>query len=289
MSRAASGLLFMAMSAMVLPLGDAFAKEAARIGDVPPFVISFMRFLVGAALFAPLAMAMPEVRGMKLTRIFFFSQLVRGVFAVLAITSMVTAVRHAPLADVFGAFFVAPAVATFLATAILGERVTKLDILSIVLGLIGVVLVTRPGANMNVGLLWALLGGTCFACLNVATRWAAPYAPPLAQVVSQMLLGMLFTAPFALPEIGRAADAPGFVVLSGLGSALSNLLMTMAFARERAAILAPLIYLQLPSAVLIGFAMFGDLPDMLAVAGLALIVVTGFGFRLYAVMKARRS
>lgn len=121
---------------------------------------------------------------------------------------MVTAVSHAPLADVFGAFFIAPAIATLLAATILKERVTRLDIISLTLGLIGVLMVARPGAAMNVGLLWALGGGALYGCFNAATRWSAAFAPPLAQIAGQLLFGALFTLPFAVAGFQSVAEAP---------------------------------------------------------------------------------
>lgn len=68
---------------------------------------------------------------------------------------------------------------------------------------------------------------------------------------------------------------------------MANFFLVMAYARERAAVLSPLIYLQLPSAALIGLAVFGDVPDAIAAAGLALIVFAGLGIRLLGA--ARRS
>lgn len=279
-------LLLMAMSALLIPVGDAFAKEVAEATSIEPIVVAFFRFLVGAVIFIPLALGRSQFPA--LTPRFVFAQLLRGVFVVGGIFSMVTAVSFAPLADVFGAFFIAPAIATLLAATVLKERVTALDILSLLFGLVGVLMVTRPGADMNVGLLWALMGGASYGCFNAATRWSAPFTPPLAQIASQLAIGALITFPFALDGMAAAVEGPWLLLGSGLGSAAANFCLVAAYARERAAVLSPLIYLQLPSAALLGFAVFGDLPDALAAAGLAVIVVTGIGFRLFAALRAAR-
>ena len=273
-------LLLMCLSALTIPVGDAFAKEIQRTTEMGPAPVILARFLLGAALFLPLSIAFGQAP--LLTPRFLAAQALRGLCVAGGITGMVNAVGHAPLADVFGAFFIAPAAATLLAWGLLGERVTRRDLLSLGLGLLGVLLVTRPSAEMNPGLLWALFGGLSYGAFNAATRWSAPLGRPLGQLAGQLVFGCVLALPFGAAEIGRAGEAPWLLIGSGLFSALANLFLVMAYARERAAVLAPLIYLQLPSAAFLGWAAFGDLPDLLASAGLALIVFAGLGLRLLA-------
>lgn len=285
MRPALAALLFMTLGASLVPVGDAFAKEISRVTMIEPTLVAFARFLTGAAFFLPLALWRRQIP--KLTVHFVFAQALRGVFITGGISCMVTAVSHAPLADVFGAFFIAPAIATGLAALVLKEKVTRLDLLSLGLGLIGVLMVARPGTEMNIGLLWALAGGVFYGCFNAATRWSAGFTPPLAQIAGQLVFGALFTAPLAITHVGQMGEAPWLLLGSGVGSAMANFFLVMAYARERAAVLSPLIYLQLPSAALIGLAVFGDVPDAIAAAGLALIVFAGLGIRLLGA--ARRS
>ncbi len=284
MRRESAALLFMCASAALIPVGDALAKEIAGVSDIPAGLVAFARFVIGSAIFLPIAFAAGQRP--LLTRRFLLAQLLRGICVTGAIFGMVTAVRHAPLADVFGAFFIAPAIAAGLAVLLLGETLARRDLLSLGLGLLGVLLVTRPGGAMNEGLLWALGSGCCYGAFNVATRWAAPLGRPLGQLGGQLVVGAIFTAPFGLPEIGRVGEAPGLLFATALASALANLCLVMAYARERAAVLAPLIYLQLISAAVIGWAGFGDLPDVYAALGLALILFAGLGLRLIGRLKA---
>ncbi|MEX2519068.1 MAG: DMT family transporter [Paracoccaceae bacterium] len=278
MSPTALALLFMCLGALLIPVGDACAKAISNVSTLEPITIAFVRFLIGAAIFVPLAVARRQIP--RLSRRFVTAQILRGACVAGGITGMVTAVSYAPLADVFGAFFIAPAIATALAMVFLKERVTRGDVLSLALGLCGVLLVTRPDAEMNIGLLWALFAGSCYGAFNAATRWSAGFAPPLAQMAGQLIVGALLTAPLGAAGLSAVGEAPWLLVGSGLASAAANFFLVMAYARERAAVLSPLIYLQLPSAALIGFAAFGEMPDTLAAAGLALIVFAGLGVRL---------
>lgn len=205
MRPALAALLFMTLGASLVPVGDAFAKEISRVTMIEPTLVAFARFLTGAAFFLPLALWRRQIP--KLTVHFVFAQALRGVFITGGISCMVTAVSHAPLADVFGAFFIAPAIATGLAALVLKEKVTRLDLLSLGLGLIGVLMVARPGAEMNIGLLWALSGGVFYGCFNAATRWSAGFTPPLAQIAGQLVFGALFTAPLAITHVGQMGSA----------------------------------------------------------------------------------
>lgn len=275
----------MLATAMLIPVGDALAKEIARVSAVEPALVAFARFVLGAAIFLPLMLWRRQFP--PLTARFFGSQLIRGLFFTGGIFSMVTAVRFAPLADVFGAFFIAPAVATLIAVLLLKEPVSRTDIVALSLGFVGVLMVTRPGAEMNAGLLWAFAAGFCYGSFNAITRWSAGFAPPLAQIASQLIVASLVISPFALPAIHQATEAPLLLIGSALSSAAANFCLVMAYQRERAAVLAPIIYLQLPAAALIGLAAFGDVPDALALAGLALIVFAGLGVRLIAAGRGR--
>lgn len=268
----------MSVGVMLVPVGDAFAKEIARVTSIAPATVAWTRFVIGASIFVPIAMIganLPKLSG-KLV----FAQLIRGALVSGGIFSMVNAVVHAPLAEVFGAFFIAPAISTGLAALFLGERITRIDAVSLGLGLIGVLLVTRPGATINVGLLWALGGGVSYGAFNAATRWSAAFTPPRVQIASQLIIGSILLAPLGLPGLSAAAEAPMLIVGSGVASALANFLLTLAYARASASTLAPLIYLQLLSAAGIGFLQFGETPDPWAGLGLALIFVAGLGLRL---------
>lgn len=211
MRPALAALLFMTLGASLVPVGDAFAKEISRVTMIEPTLVAFARFLTGAAFFLPLALWRRQIP--KLTVHFVFAQALRGVFITGGISCMVTAVSHAPLADVFGAFFIAPAIATGLAALVLKEKVTRLDLLSLGLGLIGVLMVARPGAEMNIGLLWALSGGVFYGCFNAATRWSAGFTPPLAQIAGQLVFGALFTAPLAITHVGQMGEAPWLLLV----------------------------------------------------------------------------
>ncbi len=274
MSNTARALLMMVAAMLLIPVGDAFAKAIAAEHGYSGAALAWARFAVGLALLAPYALAVDLFRG--LGRFFYAAQLLRGALLSAVIAFIIEGARTAPLADVFGAFFIGPAIATALARLLLRETVTPLDWAAVSAGFLGVALVVKPGGEIQPGLLWALAAGLCYGGFLTATRWTAGSGPPMAQLVGQLGVGTLVLAPFAVSdflEIGVAA--PGLFLGSGVSSALANLLAILAFREARAALLNPLVYCQLFSAALLSWTVFGDAPDLLTGLGLAVIAAAG--------------
>ncbi|MDC1198845.1 DMT family transporter [bacterium] len=196
----------------------------------------------------------------------------RGVATTCAILFMITAVSKAPLADVFGAFFIGPGATTLIARFVLREEVRRREWIALALGLVGVVLVARPGFEMSEGLVWALAGGVSYGAFQAATRWTAGSAPPLAQNFAQMAVGAVILAPFGAPDLlAHGVEAGGWVIAMALSSLTANLLTILAYRHARAGVLASIIYLQILSATGLGWVAFGDLPDLVGAIGLAVI------------------
>lgn len=264
----------MAFAMMILPLGEAIAKEVTSVTLLSAGAIAWSRFVVGSALVVPIALGQGAFRG--LGRGFVARQALRGLLLSGVIYGILQAVTRVPLADAFGAFFIGPSLATLLAALLLREKVGRLEWGSVVLGFLGVLLVLRPTGEVSPGLVWALGSGTCFAGFLIATRWAVGSAPPIAQLAGQLVTGAIVLAAVGLPDF-LAAGLPqwGWILAMGLISSGSNLMQLLAFRHAGAAYLAPLAYTQLFSATLLGWAVFGDLPDTLAFIGLAVILGAG--------------
>lgn len=158
----------------------------------------------------------------------------------------------------------------------LGERASAARVGMLLVGFAGVVLVVKPGFGMTPGLGFALLAGGFYGSFLTASRAVAGVAPPRVLLVSQLLIGSLALTPMGLVHVPAIDVAVGgLAVLSALGSMLANLLLVAAYARAEAGRLAPLVYFQLVSATGLGWLVFGDLPDLAALAGLVLVSAAG--------------
>jgi drug/metabolite transporter (DMT)-like permease len=200
----------------------------------------------------------------------------RAILIVGGIVSILTALKTEPMANVFGGFFVGPVVSYFLSALLLREQITPLRTLLLLVSFAGVLLVVRPGFGMTAGMGFAILAGCFHGGYLVATRWLAGDFRPRFLLFSQLLIGAILLAPFAMserPEI--TVPLFSLITLSALGSAGGNLLLVIVNRTTPAGVVAPLIYSQLLAAMVIGWAVFGQWPDAFSLTGLVIIMVAG--------------
>lgn len=252
--------------------GDTAGKALSASG-AHPFFVAWARFAMAALVLLPFS----GLRRAELPQLFDWRILMRGALIAGVISSILTALRYAPMADVFGAFFIGPIISFILAAWLLGERITPLRCVLLGLGFSGVLLVVKPGFGAGPGMGFALLAGVFFGSFLVTTRWLAGSFRPRFLVISQLLAGSLLLAPLAFVVGAPAMTAWLWLLfaISAFGSALGNLLLAVANRHAPASVIAPLIYTQLLAATFLGWLAFGDWPDALSLTGLAVILASG--------------
>ncbi len=267
MTLRAALIMFFAMS--LIPAGDAAGKLLTAQGVSPVFV-GWSRFALAAVVIAPLFWR--QAAGLFANwRIW-----LRGALLAGGISAIQTALKLAPLADVFAAFFIGPIFSYVLAGLLLGERLSAARTALVVLGFAGVLLVVRPGADMSPGLGFAVLAGLCYGAFLTASRWLADAGTPWGLMVTQLVIGALLLTPLGLPLMPPlSASTLGLICISAFASMFGNLLLIYAYRIAGAATLAPLVYFQLFAAIALGWLVFGDWPDALTFLGMAVILGAG--------------
>ncbi len=267
----------MATGMMFIPVGDGIAKYIQAVTTYPPVVLSWARFAIAALILLPWVALTGQIPAPTFNnRRFWTQQCARGALIAVAVTLIIKAVGLSPIADVFGAFFIGPILSVVLAQWLLGVRATPGNWVAVGGGFIGVLLVVQPTGQMSLGILWALAAGCFYGSFLVATRWAAGNGSALAQLTVQLTVAALCLTPFGLPQLlSEGLHVPGWIAASALTSATANLLSIMALSRVGNAVLAPVVYLQIVSASVIGLIVFRETPNQLATIGLILIVVAG--------------
>ena len=266
------GIILMVAAMLSVPPVDGLAKYLS--GSYSPLFLAWARYAMACLIVLPLAAAnhgpsvFPTERRM--------SHALRTVCLVIAMTLYFLAIARIPLATAISAFFVGPIVAVALSFVVLKERVTFRRIASLVLGFAGSIVILQPGATLDPGILLALGSGLFFAVYLVATRQAAQASDPVKTLAFQCVVGALLLTPQAMATWSTPAlsDLWLFAVFGGL-SAVSHILSITAFRHADASILAPLVYLELIGAALVGYLAFGDIPGAATVLGAALIVAGG--------------
>ena len=271
----ALGIALMAGSMLIIPSSDAIAKYLS--GAHSAAFLSWARYVAALGFLLPIV-AVAQWRSPEplIARGQLLPQIIRTGFLVSAMTLYFMAIKHVPLADALGAYFVAPIIATLLATVILRERLDGRRLAAVGLGFAGALLVVRPGAETSSGTLIALASGALMACYLVMTRATAKASSPLSTLTLQLTLGIAMLTPFVIFQWSMP-DLEGImlILLMGLVSAASNLMTISAFRLAQVSTLSPLVYLELVGATALGFAMFGDFPAPVTWAGIAVIVIAG--------------
>lgn len=203
--------------------------------------------------------------------------LLRSLFPFLGGICVIVAMAYVPLAQVTTILFVAPLISMALGQFLLGETVNRWGWLAVLLGFLGVLTIMRPfGGDFSWALLIPALGGLFAAIGQVMTRIVAQRAAPRTVLFYTMLVALVLSS-LPLPFFWQAPTGEQWLVLalSGFCQAAGQFCMIAAYARATASRLAPYSYAQLLTATVLGFAIFGEVPDVFTVIGAALIVAGG--------------
>ena len=194
------------------------------------------------------------------------------------------ALKTLPLAETTALVFVTPLLVALLAGPMLGEKVPGRAWIATLAGFGGVLLIARPGGAMaGTGIVYALGAALCYAFYQILTRKLAGREHPLRLLFTTALGGTVAMA-FALfthwdgtwPTWTQAA----LIASLGLYGGVGHFCLIRAFRDAPVSTLAPLLYVQLIWATLLGWLVFSHLPDIAAVAGMAVIGASGLALAL---------
>ena len=271
-SHQAKGIALMTVTAFMIQIVDGLAKYLSA--DYSPLFIGWARYSVAFLILLPCAAALHGPRLFPSER--FVSHVLRTIFLVTAMSLYFLAIAQIPLATAIGAFFIAPVVAVVLSILVLKERMTLRKGISLVLGFAGAMVILQPGHTIEPGILLALGAGFAFALYMIATRHAATHSDPVKTLAFQCAAGALLLTPQAVATWSTPAPSD-LIFFAGLGalSLIGHLLSIVAFRLADTSTLAPLVYVELIGAALIGYLAFGDVPGMATIVGAVLIAAAG--------------
>ncbi|MDX6748871.1 DMT family transporter [Geminicoccaceae bacterium 1502E] len=204
-------------------------------------------------------------------------QLLRTAILVVEMGLALLAFRYMALAEVHSILAVTPLLATALSVPLLGERVGWRRWLAVAIGFLGVLVILRPGlAVIQPAALIALAATGLYAIYNVMTRHVGlidrSETSFLWQIVGGALL-LCLVGPFYWEPL-EPVHWVMVVALAAAGAA-GHYCLVRALGLAPIVVVQPFTYTLLVWAVVIGYLVFGNLPDLYTVAGAAMIVVAG--------------
>jgi len=270
----AASVAMVIASASIWPLMDAIARHLGDTG-VPATQIAWGRYVGNGVLLLPIVLA----RGGPAALLPRWEplHLVRAVIPAAIAVAFFLGLRFLPFASASALLFTNPLFITAFSAMFLGERVGARRWAAVAVGFGGVLLVLRPGADVfSPGALLPIAAAIGFAAVAVMNRKLAGDTPASATTLHYCIAGAVFLAPAA--ALGWRPFDAGLVAWLALMAVIGGAaiwLVTAAYERAEASVLAPFHYVELAAAVAIGIAFFGEKPGPGAIAGIALILAAG--------------
>jgi drug/metabolite transporter (DMT)-like permease len=179
-----------------------------------------------------------------------------------------------PLAMTFALEFTTPAWTLLLAAPILGERLTASRIGAVVLGLLGVLVILRPGlATFQPGALLALTSAFGLAVTLIATkkltRTDSTFAILFWMMLIQLPIALIFSEPLFVTKLTQA-QAPAVIGI-GVCGLVSHYCLTNAFRAGDAGVVVPLDFMRIPLIAVVGWWLYGESLDVFVFLGAGLI------------------
>lgn len=201
----------------------------------------------------------------------------RAILAPLATVLVFYAYAVMPLADAYAIAFSQPLIITALSVPILGEKVGWRRWSAVAVGFAGVLIMLRPGSGLfGVAAMCMLAASVLWSFIHAVVRLAPQDHPSSFAVWVNVgiLSGMLPILPFVW--ITPTLDQLAISVVGGLLGGAGFTLMSVAYSKAEAGIVAPFQYMQMLYAAVIGLVVFGDaLPDAWTWCGTAIVIASG--------------
>lgn len=284
-SREGGGILLMLLATSTFATLDTVTKHAISL--VPVLMLLWFRYAFQAAFtFAMRAHA----QGFKI----FITpnprlQLARGSLALTSSACGFYSLQHLPVAEFTSMAMLSPMAATAMAAVVLKNHVSYRRWMWMALGLMGVLLVVRPGGQVfGWALLFPLLMVTSFASFQILTsRLSGEESPYTTHFYTGLVggVGMLPVVMFVWDSSALLHFWPWFVAV-GLLSTFGHLMLIRSYSRANAVVISPYQYSQLAFATLAGWVAFGHTPDALAWLGIVTIAASGVGNGLVTMQEA---
>ncbi|MDB5666361.1 DMT family transporter [Cypionkella sp.] len=276
------GILLMIAAIAAFAVQDAFSRLLA--GQYNTLMVVMIRYWVFAAFVITLAIRRPEgIRAALRTRRP-VAQALRAILLVVEICVMVYAYTLIGLINAHAVFAVCPLIVVALSGPILGERLTWQRWATVGVGLIGVLIILRPGqAVFSWPALLPLITALFFAAYSVLTRLTARDEPFFASFFWPAFLGAILMTALGLPHWQpiQPHDYPIFAAYAVI-SILSNWLLQKTYEVAEASAVQPFAYLHFVFIALIGVSFFDETLALPVVLGAALIIAAG----IYALWQA---
>ncbi|NGM33284.1 DMT family transporter [Methylobacterium sp. DB0501] len=271
------GIVLVVISTVFLSSSDATAKFLT--GQLSGIEVAWLRYtgflavmLMAAVMRARLKRGASPFRSARPGL-----QVVRGIALVGSALLFLAGLRSLPVAEITAIAFVSPIFVTALSIPVLGEKVGARRWAAALVGLLGVLIIVRPGTSaFQAAAILPIVSALFWAAALVVTRKINGYDAPQTTMTWSAVVGFLILSAI-VPFVWETPNLTQVAVGAAIGfiSTAGHWIVTIAYRHAPASTLVPFSYSQIIWAGLLGFLFFGTVPD--AVMGLGVLVICGSG------------
>lgn len=269
---APTGAALLLCAVFVFSLMDLCARTLTQ--DHPPLQVVWARYtsqtLISFLVLSPILHKVLRTHRMGL-------QLIRSAFLFGATCAFFTSFVFLDLITTTAIFQLGPIFIVALAALVLGEKVGPRRWAGVSAGLIGALVIIRPGTevfSLAAGL--PIVAALCYACYAIATRFLGEGESPWTSFLYTALIGTILSS-LIVPSLWHPWQSGSlwFILAMGVLGAVGHYCLIAAFSRTEASLIAPLGYFSILFNGMWGFVVFAEVPTPSVLAGAVMIVAAG--------------
>ena len=266
------GIGMTASACAVFAVSDVTSKFLST--ELPIIEMTWIRYVLFLGMAAILAARAPgrpfRPRNPRL-------QLIRGLCVTGSSVLFVYGIREMTMAQATTISFLSPLLITVLSIPLLGEIVGVRRWAAVMAGMIGMLIVVRPGtAGFQPAAMFGVASSSCWALALIITRKMAASDPPQTTLLLSSLTGaIVLTVLLPFEAVWPTWPQLALCLMLGVLSSAGQWLVVLAHRLAPASLLAPISYTQLPWVTVGGYIVFNNLPDRWTLVGASIIIASG--------------
>ena len=204
-------------------------------------------------------------------------QILRGTLLLVTTCFMFSGLAYLPFAENIAIYMIGPVITTILAFFILKEKISFLQIIVVIVGLIGAIIIADPNSqSFNLAIIFPFLAALCFAFFTISTKFLNSSDSNQTTLLFTAITGTFLSAPFIIifwkwPSLNETI----LMFCLGLLATIGHFFFIEALKVINASFAAPFVYLTVMLAAFWGYIIYNEVPNQNTIIGAFLIIIAG--------------
>ena len=272
LSNTVLGTLLLVLTYLFFSVMELTAKELGQ--SFNPFQIVFARYLSQLII---LIIIFNKRSILHLKSQYPLLQILRGSLLLVTTCFMFSGLAYLPFAENIAIYMIGPVITTILAFFILKEKISFLQIIVVIVGLIGAIIIADPNSqSFNLAIIFPFLAALCFAFFTISTKFLNSSDSNQTTLLFTAITGTFLSAPFIIifwkwPSLNETI----LMFCLGLLATIGHFFFIEALKVINASFAAPFVYLTVMLAAFWGYIIYNEVPNQNTIIGAFLIIIAG--------------